>query len=138
MNGMYQVAFVPVLCAGILSALIGIVWYHPRFFGSAWMRLSGFTPEMVERSKKRRWLTPIVGVLASMLIAYVMAYVAIALGVYDWIGAVEVGLWCWIGFVAPTSLGIVLWEQKPLRLYAITAGYWLVSFIAISLVLFYI
>ena len=75
------------------------------------------------------------GLLASMLTAYVMNYFAIAWVVYDVIGAIELGFWCWAGFVATTMLGTVLWEQKSFKLYLINASYSLVSFIAMAIVL---
>ena len=134
-EGMIEVAFMPILFAGIVSMVIAFVWYHPRVFGGAWTRMMNLSPEMVERGKKRMPATALVGLLANMLIAYVMNYFGIAWGVYDPIGAIELGLWCWIGFVAPVSLGMVLWEQKPFTLYLISAGYWLVSFVAMAIVL---
>jgi len=132
---MIVVSFLVILAAGIASVLVGWLWYHPRFCGSLWMRLENFTPEMVERGKKRMPLNAIVALLASMLVAWVMSYVGILLGVYDWLGAVELGFWCWLGFAAPPMLGMVLWEQKPVRLYLIVALNWLVSFIVIAMVL---
>ncbi|MCR4325885.1 MAG: DUF1761 domain-containing protein [Patescibacteria group bacterium] len=132
---MYQVEFFPILIAGVVSALIGWVWYHPKVFGAAWMRMSNITPEMAERGKQRMPMTALLGVLASMAVAYVMNYFGIAWGVWDWVGAVELGFWCWAGFVAPTMLGSVLWDYKPVKLYIINAGYWLVSFVAMALVL---
>ena len=134
---MIEVTFFPILAAGIVSAVIGFVWYHPRVFGSAWMRMSNITPEMAERGKKRMPLYAFLAFLASMLAAYVMNYFGIAWGVYDWIGAIELGIWSWIGFVAPAMLGQVLWEQKPFLLYLINAGYWLVSFVAMAIVLLF-
>ena len=134
---MIEVTFFPILAAGIVSAVIGFVWYHPRVFGSAWMRMSNITPEMAERGKKRMPLYAFLAFLASMLAAYVMNYFGIAWGVYDWIGAIELGIWSWIGFVAPAMLGQVLWEQKPFSLYLINAGYWLVSFVAMAIVLLF-
>jgi len=132
---MITVTFWPILAAGIANVLIGWIWYHPKIFGSAWMRMSGITPEVAEQGKKRMPLMAFVAFLASMVVAYVMNYFGIAWGVYDWIGAVELGFWCWIGFAAPALLGSVLWEQKPLKLYLINALYWLVSFIVIAVVL---
>jgi hypothetical protein len=134
---MTEVAFAPILLAGIVSAILGYIWFHPRVFGGVWMRLTGITPEQAERGKKRMWLMAIIGLLASMLIAYVMDYFGIAWGVYDVPSAINLGFWCWAGFVAPTMLGMVLWEQKPVRLYLINALYWLLSFIVMALVLFY-
>ena len=125
----------PILAAGIASVLVGWVWYHPKVFGTAWMRMTGLTPEMVERGKKRMPLMALIGLLASMLIAWVMSYVGILLGVYDWFSAVELGFWCWLGFVAPAMLGIVLWDQKPFKLYLINAFYWLVSFVVMAVIL---
>lgn len=125
----------PILSAGIATVLLGWAWYHPKVFGTAWMRMIGLTPEMVERGKKRMPLMALIGLLASMLIAWVMSYVGVLLGVYDWFGAIELGFWCWLGFVAPTMLGIILWEQRSFKLYLINALYWLVAFIVMALVL---
>jgi hypothetical protein len=124
-----------VLIAGIASVLIGWLWYSPILFGGPWMRMIGLTPEMAERGKKKMHLNALVALVASMLVAWVMSYVGILLGVFDWFGAVELGFWCWIGFTAPPMLGMVLWEQKPFRYYLIVAGYWLVSFIVMALIL---
>lgn len=126
----------PILAAGISSVLIGWIWYHPRVFGTTWMRLSNITPEMAERGKKMMPLYALLALCASMLVAYVMNYVGIAFQIYDWVGAIfELALWCWLGFVVPIMLGQILWEQKPFKLYLINILYWLVSFIAMALIL---
>ncbi len=127
----------PILAAGISSVIIGFVWYHPSVFGSAWMRMSGVTPEMADRAKKKMPLMAFFGLLASMVVAYVMSYFAIAWGVFDWIGAVELGFWCWAGFTAPVLLGSVLWEMKPIKLYIINTLYWLVTFVVMALILLF-
>lgn len=132
---MIGVSFWAILAAGIASVLIGWAWYHPRVFGTAWMRLSNITPEMAERGKKRMPITAIIGLSMSMIVAYVMTYFGMAWGVYDIASAIELGLWVWIGFVAPIALGAVLWEQKPLRLYFINALYWLVALIVMAIIL---
>ncbi|MBI2611008.1 DUF1761 domain-containing protein [Candidatus Kaiserbacteria bacterium] len=132
---MFEVTFLPILFAGVASVVIGFIWYHPRVFGGMWMRLANLSPEQVEKGKKQMPLMAFFGLLASMLAAYVMNYFGIAWGVFDVIGAIELGFWCWAGFVAPTMLGMVLWEQRSFKLYAINALYWLVSFIAMAIVL---
>ncbi len=100
------------------------------------MRLANVTPEMAERGKKMMPLSVVISLCGSMLIAYVMNYVGIAFHIFDWVGAVfELALWCWLGFVVPTSLGTVLWEQRPFKLYLINTLYWLVTFIVMALIL---
>ena len=133
---MALVTFWPIVAAGLSSVIIGWVWYHPRVFGSAWMRLANVTPEMAERGKKMMPLYALVSLVASMLIAYVMNYVGIAFQIYDWVGAIfDLALWSWLGFIVPTMLGMVLWEQRPLKLYLINVFYWLVAFIVMALIL---
>ena len=132
---MYEVTFFPVLLAGVVAVVLGHVWYHPRVFGGAWMRMTGVTPEMAERGQVRMVLHTFVALLAAMVAAYVMNYFGIAWGVYDWIGALELAVWSWIGFVAPPMLGLVLWDHKPIRLYLINSLFWLVVFMAMALAL---
>lgn len=132
---MIEVTLIPILAAGIASVLLGMAWYHPKVFGAAWMRMSNITPEMAEKGKRRMPLLALVGLAAAMLVAWVMNYIGILFGVYDIVGAVVLGFWCWVGFVAPTMLGMVLWEQKPFRLYIINSAYWLASFVVMAIVL---
>ncbi len=115
--------------------IIGYVWYHPRVFGSVWMRAANLSPQAAEAGKKKMLPMAFAGLLASMVVAYVLNYFGIAWGVFDWIGGVELGIWSWIGFVAPTMLGSLLWEQKPFKYYAINTGYWLVSFVVMAVIL---
>ncbi|OGG59859.1 hypothetical protein A2765_04720 [Candidatus Kaiserbacteria bacterium RIFCSPHIGHO2_01_FULL_56_24] len=132
---MFEVTFIPILVAAIASAILGFIWFNPKVFGGAWMRMLNLTPQQMEAGKKRMPLMAFLAFLASMVAAYVLNYFGIAWGVFDWIGAVELGIWVWIGFVAPPMLGMILWERKSLRYYIITAGYWLVSFVIMAVIL---
>jgi len=132
---MFEVTFWPILAAGVANIVLGMTWFHPKVFGSSWMPASSMTPEMMAKGKRRMLFSVFFAFLASMLAAYVMNYFGIAWGVFDWIGAIELAFWCWVGFVAPTMLGMVLWEMRPFKHYAIVCGYWLVSFIMMAVVL---
>lgn len=127
--------FLAVLIAALSSVVLAFLWYHPKVFGSAWMRLAGITPELAERGKRRMPLMMALALVSNLIVAYVMSYFSIAWGVFDWIGAVELGFWCWLGFAAPPMLGQVLWEQKSFKFYLINAIFWLVSFIVMALIL---
>ncbi len=127
-----------ILAAGVASALVGMIWYHPRVFGTAWTRLAQVTPEMAARSKRRMPVYALIGLAAAMVIAWVMSTIGIALGIYDWIGAIfELALFTWLGFVVPTMLNAVLWEYRPLKLYFINIAYWFVSLSVIALILLF-
>jgi hypothetical protein len=51
--------------------------------------------------------------------------------------AIKLAFSAWVGFTAPVLLSTVLWEYRPIDLYTITAFYWLVSFLAIAIILFF-
>ena len=127
-----------ILAAGVASVLVGMIWYHPKVFGTAWMHLANITPDMAARSKRRMPIYALIGLVAAMLIAWVMSTIGVALGIYDWIGAIfELALFTWLGFVVPTMLNAVLWEHRPLKLYFINIAYWFVSLSVIALILLY-
>lgn len=132
---MVEVPFLSILLAGVACVALGFAWYHPRVFGSLWMRLTNLSPEQVEKGKQRMPLMALASFLASMLIAYIMAFMLPLLVIPDAIGAVEFAIWTWLGFVATTMLGRVLWEQKSFKLYLIDAFYWLAAFIIIGEIL---
>jgi len=129
--------FLPVLAAGVANVILGFIWYHPRVFGGTWMRFLNFSPEMTERGKKNMPARVLVAFFASIVTASVMQVVGNVFGVYGWTNAMILGAMCWLGFTAPTMLGMVLWELKPFRYYLIVAGYWLVAFEVTALILLF-
>lgn len=124
-----------ILLAGLSNVVLGMIWYNPHVFGSAWIRMSNITPEQAEKGKKRMSAMAVVGFLAAVFMAWVLTVVQAAFGVYDWVGSLDVGFWIWAGFIAPILLGSVLWESKPFTLYLINASYWLVAILAMSAIL---
>lgn len=122
-----------ILIAAAIAMVLGMVWYSPSVFGSAWMRLANVTPETAERTRRTMALRVIVGFLAAALMTYVLSYFSAAWGVFDVAGAIELACWVWAGFVLPPMLGIVLWEGKSIKLYVINALYWLVAILAMSI-----
>jgi hypothetical protein len=121
--------YIAVIAAGLMPALLGYLWYHPRFFGAAWVRMMRITPEMAERGQRTRALFSFVSFAAGFAAALAVYFVVQVSGISDVPRAMVVATLLWAGCVVPSSLGDVVWEQKPLKLYAIDAGYWLASFL---------
>lgn len=132
---MYEVSALPVILAGLANMIIGFVWYNPKVFGDSWMHMVGLTKEKADASAKMMPVMSLIALFAAIVMAYVMAHFAIAWGVWDWIGAVELAFWLWLGFVVPPMLGVVLWEGKPWKLFAINAGFWFVGLVSMGVIL---
>jgi len=45
------------------------------------------------------------------------------------------GFWVWIGFLATTQIGSVLWEGKPVKLYLINTLHYLVALAVMATIL---
>lgn len=132
---MFEISFLPILIASIAHVIIGMIWYNPKVFGTAWAQAAGMRPDQMERGKKMMPVMAGVGFLSAMLVAYVLFHFGIAWGVFDWIGGIELGFWIWLGFVAPVLLGSVLWEMKPFKYFLINASYWLLSLVVMGIIL---
>ena len=123
-----------ILGAAIANVLISFVWFHPRVFGTYWRTIVGISPRQAEVGMKRMPYYVLYALLGSLLLAYVLQAFGQAWGAITWWDALGLGFWSWLGFIVPTSLGIILWELKPVRFYLVTVGYWFVSFIIMALI----
>ena len=47
----------------------------------------------------------------------------------------QTGFWNWLGFVVPVTVGSVLWDGKPWKLWFINAGYYLVMLLIMGVIL---
>ena len=135
---MVEVNLLAILGAGIASMIIGFVWYGP-LFGKPWSKIMGWgdrTKEQIQEMQKKAMPGYIVSFVGSLVMAYVLAHVYTYASVYTQTFGVTGGLmaafWSWLGFVAPVTLGAVLWESKPLNLWYINGGYYLVLLLAMG------
>ena len=132
---MVEVNYVAVLVAAVASFVVGFVWYHPSVFGTMWMRLAGMTPSAMEAGKKKMMQSMVLAFVGSVIMAYVLTHFIAVWGANDFMGALQLGFWTWLGFQMPIQLGSVLWEQKSWNLFALNGAYWLVNTIVIAEVL---
>ena len=119
--------------------VLGFLWYGP-IFGKQWIALMGWTPEaMAEAQKKAGPKNYAIMALGSLVMSFVLAHALIFASAYLNVSGVQAGLtagfWNWLGFIVPVSLGTVLWEGKPLMLWLINAGYYLVGLLLIGTLL---
>ena len=123
-----------VLVAALVASGIGALWYSPLLFANVWMREAGVSQEDVESGKKKMPFYILINVIAAAVLAWVLAHFAVVWGSLTVGSALELAFWVWIGFMVPMHINSVLWEGKSLKYFAINAGYWLVSVIAISVI----
>ena len=124
-----------VLVCGVAAMVLGSFWYGP-LFGKVWMKWSGITEKDIKETQKQgmvwRYILNFVGSLA-------MAYILAHFLEYTTSVTIKYGLitsfWLWLGFIAPISLGGVLWENKPFKLYFLNNAYNLIILMVMSAIL---
>jgi hypothetical protein len=133
-----EVSLIAVLVAAIVHMIVGMIWFSPGAFGKAWMKEIGMSASDMKKAKESGMgKTMFLGFLAGLVTAYVFSHVMGMAAVTEWQGAVEAAFWTWLGFIAMTMLGGVLWGKQSVKLFVITSGYWLVSLAAMGIVLVY-
>ena len=127
-----------VVVAAIVNMVLGSLWYGP-IFGKQWMTLMG--KDMNNMSKDGMGKKYVIAGIGSLLIAFVLAHSIIFATTYLHIGGIsaafQAAFWNWLGFIAPVTVGMVLWEGKSWKLWMILNGYYLLSLFLMSSILMY-
>jgi putative flippase GtrA len=135
---MVPIAYLAVLIAGIVAMILGGLWYGP-VFGKPWMRMVGLRKESMKTMHMTPAVSMAIGFVAALIMAYVLAHtLAFAQAYMNTSGimsGLSSGFWMWLGFIAPVTLGVVIWEGKPWKLWFLNAGYYLVSLLLMGAII---
>lgn len=126
------VNYLAVLVCGFVSMIVGSFWYSPIGFGLPWMRLMGITPKDVQKAKaknKSMFGSYLIMFIAVLVMAFVLSHFLDYAEADTFLLGMQGGFWAWLGFIATTMTGSVLWEQKSWKLYLINAGHYLVTLV---------
>lgn len=109
-----------VLVAGIVHTVIGLIWFMPKLFGNAWVKLTG-----MEMTPARQWIPA--GLLGHQVMAFVMAMIVNLANITSIGGGIAVGILVCLGFMVTLEIGELIWEKIPFKLFLIRVGNQLVG-----------
>ena len=130
--------YLAVLVAAIASMAVGMVWYSPAAFGTAWLKALGWDEKQLKKEKKKQQnMVKTLGItFVCMLITSYVLSVALSYWQNPTVGvAAQVAFWLWLGFIATAQLPVYLFERRSLKLFAINAAHQLVYLLVTALVL---
>ncbi len=137
---MVNINYLAVLVSAVVSMVLGSLWYGP-LFGKRWMALSGINPDMMNDPKAKAAMGKSYSIMfvGSLLMSYVLAHAIVFASAYLKVEGIAAGLmaglWNWMGFIAPVTLGTVLWEGKSWKLWFLNNGYQLVYLLLAGVIL---
>lgn len=154
------VYLVGVLIAAIVSIVIGMLWYSPKVFGKKWLEIRGKKMEDLKSSPTDMVYATLGALAMSLVLAIFIGYVimgsAFTLFVDGYLNSAQEnvvgpamilgGAWspivigivvaflAWLGFVIPSALNGVIWEEGNKKLFVFNMTYLLVNLIVMSVV----
>ena len=137
---MPEINYLAVLVCGVASMVLGFVWYG-AIFKNVWLRLMGWGEDHVAgpEGKKAANRGYVISFIGSLVMAYILSHVITYASDYTNTEGVTAGLtsgfWMWLGFVAPVTLGSVLWEGKSWKLWGLNNAYYLVQLLVFGAIL---
>lgn len=121
-----QIDIFPVVIAALVNMVIGFFWYSKWFFGPLWKKKSKAKEADVSPQ------TLFFGFIVSLFIAYFLAFFISYTSVTSITDGMFVGFLLWLGFVATTQVGSIIWTNTPLLLFFIDSGYKLFAILVMS------
>lgn len=130
-----SINYLAVLVAAIVSMVIGFLWYGP-LFGKQWMQLMNFDKKKINEAKKKGMgKIYTLAFLTTLIMSFVLAHFVDYVEAKTITDGIILGFWVWIGFLATTQIGSVLWEGKPVKLYLINTLHYLVTLAVMAAIL---
>ncbi len=126
-----------VLVAALAQVFLAFIWYGP-LFGKKWASLQG-VDMTVKPSTRLMARNMTISTIGSLLMSWTLAHALVFANAFFHSGGPATGAmggWFnWLGFIAPVTIGPVLWEGKPWLLWIITSGYYFVSLVLMGIIL---
>tara|TARA_B100000315_G_C14350442_1_gene483739 strand:+ start:388 stop:786 length:399 start_codon:yes stop_codon:yes gene_type:complete len=117
---------IAVLVAAIGSMVVGMLWYGP-LFGQKWVKLMGWNKAEAKKKQEAGKKSLVYAFIGTLVTAYVLAMFIGNLGASGPRAGAIVGFWIWLGFLATSQVGRVLWEGSPKQLYYLNTFFNLVN-----------
>lgn len=134
-----NINYMAVFIAGVVSQVVGYLWYSPWFLGKPWMRYMGYNSEALKKMQKQ--MGPLYGIsflgslATALVLAHVMALSSNAYALNRQLLGLSSGFWMWFGFIAPVQMTEVIFGGKKWQLFVLNTGYQLVAILAMGLVI---
>lgn len=117
---MHTINFWPILIASAVAFGLSALWYSPFLFGREWANLAKVTDSDVAEAKARGvWKLYIVQFIATLVSFFVLAFIIASTSSTGGANGAFLGFLFWLGFVATTALGGMLWEKRSFKLTVI-------------------
>lgn len=126
---MENLNWISLLIATLIPMIMGFIYYHPKLFGTAWMKSIGVTEEEVNKQPKGKVFA--IALVMSFLLAFFLVNFNNAPGQegqYDTFGhGAFHGMFLGIVVAMPVLVTNGLFEMRSIKNLAINVLYWIIT-----------
>ncbi len=130
-----EVNWLAVVLATLSTMVIGSIWYMPKVFGNAWMRLARIDKNNMANATRAILITLVV----SFITAYVLAHVTYLSNHFFQNSflqdALTTAFWLWLGLVAARIITHDVFENRPTKLTLLTVSHEFVTLMVMGLII---
>lgn len=134
-----EVNYLTVVLAGVVSMVVGFLWYSPMLLGKPWMEAMGMSEETLKKGQKEMGKYYGLSFVVALITAYVLSHVMGLSTNFFHYSKLTTGLttafWMWLGFIMPVQLTSEIFGGKRWKLFGINTAYQLVSMLAMGITL---
>ncbi len=130
---MSEINYLAVVVASLAALAVSSLWYI--VFARQRRELRHQELGSPGNSRRPQPVKMLIEIARNLVLASVIAYLILHLGITDWTGAILFGILARIGFPVILLTGSIMWENVPWKLAAIHAGDWLLKLLLLSLIL---
>lgn len=134
-----QINWWAVVLATVVAMVIGMIWYATPVFGKTWQKLTGKSEKDM---KEMSWMPVFFAIVANFVSAWVLAHLVFLSSYfyisrdYSWLSsALMTAFFVWLGFQLTMLIIHDSFEQRPIKLIALTAANQLVVLLSMGLVI---
>ncbi len=146
---MIDINYWAVLVSAVAAFIFGGIWWS-LIFGKTWPKLAELSPEQTDALTRNTGRKLALDFVSHLIMAYVLAPIILFMVLLTTLNAtgadistptvpVIIGLvtsfFIWLGFIASSSLGMVIWEGKSWKLWFIKNGYYLIVLLIMGAIL---
>ena len=134
MSLLVEVNYWAVLASGVISMIIGFVWYSPMIMGRTWI-------EEIEKTETelKKGLNPFktygLSFICNLFIAFSLAQLMAHTDAFTVAGGIRLAFLCWFGFILAPMVINSLFEVKSFKLLLVDSGHHLIVILVFGIVL---
>lgn len=125
-----------VVLATLSTMIVGSIWYTPKVFGNAWMRLAKVDPN-------RPGASAVLPIIVTVLVSFVTAWVLAGATTIAWhfyggsylVSALLTGIILWAGFTAARFITHDAFEGRPTNLTVMNIAHELVTVVVMAVII---